>query len=175
MKNKKQWQEKGEEGWAVSKQFIAALDYLQGKMSVLEEGLNGVDFAGVWRSLATSVDRLLFNGILMSNGKFHDGGVGRLGSDLAVLFGVFEAWCLRPEGFFPKVSEGLKLLKMKENQLKDSLEGGERWLKENGIRHLTVSEEEKIVKNRAYIQFPVLFFGAYHLWLIVLDQCQPFI
>ncbi|GMQ10566.1 hypothetical protein CsSME_00053516 [Camellia sinensis var. sinensis] len=152
MKNKKQWQEKGEEGWAVSKQFIAALDYLQGKMSVLEEGLNGVDFAGVWRSLATSVDRLLFNGILMSNGKFHDGGVERLGSDLAVLFGVFEAWCLRPEGFFPKVSEGLKLLKMKENQLKDSLEGGERWLKENGIRHFTVSEEEKIVKNRVYIK-----------------------
>ncbi|THG03054.1 hypothetical protein TEA_010728 [Camellia sinensis var. sinensis] len=32
--------------------------------------------------------------------------------------------------------------------LKDSLEGGERWLKENGIRHLTVNEEEKIVKNR---------------------------
>ncbi|XP_028110652.1 RINT1-like protein MAG2 [Camellia sinensis] len=28
--------------------------------------------------------------------------------------------------------------------LKDSLEGGERWLKENGIRHLTVNEEEKI-------------------------------
>ncbi|KAI7986985.1 RINT1-like protein MAG2 [Camellia lanceoleosa] len=152
MKNKKQWQEKGEEGWAVSKQFIAALDYLQGKMSVLEEGLNGVDFVGVWRSLATSVDRLLFNGILMSNGKFHDGGVERLGSDLAVLFGVFEAWCLRPEGFFPKVSEGLKLLKMRENQLKDSLEGGERWLKENGIRHLTVNEEEKIVKNRVYIK-----------------------
>ncbi|GMQ10565.1 hypothetical protein CsSME_00053515 [Camellia sinensis var. sinensis] len=152
IKNKKQWQEKGEEGWAVSKQFIAALDYLQGKMSVLEEGLNGVDFVGVWRRLATSVDRLLFNGILMSNGKFHDGGVERLGSDLAVLFGVFEAWCLRPEGFFPKVSEGLKLLKMRENQLKDSLEGGERWLKENGIRHLTVNEEEKIVKNRVYIK-----------------------
>uniref|UniRef100_A0A5B7BIY7 Putative RINT1-like protein MAG2 n=1 Tax=Davidia involucrata TaxID=16924 RepID=A0A5B7BIY7_DAVIN len=151
IKNRKQWQEKGEEGWTVSKSFVVALDYLQGKMSVLEEGLNGMDFVGVWRSLATGVDRLVFNGILMSSAKFYDGGVERLGSDLAVLFGVFGAWCLRPEGFFPKVSEGLKLLKMGEKQLQDSLAGGERWLKENGIRHLSVAEAEKIVKNRVYI------------------------
>ncbi|XP_052179607.1 RINT1-like protein MAG2 [Diospyros lotus] len=152
MKNKKQWQEKGEEGWTVSKHFIAALDYLQGKMSVLEEGLNGVDFVGVWRSLAIALDRWLFNGILVSNIKFHDRGVERLSSDLAVLFGVFGAWCLRPEGFFPKVSEGLKLLKLGEKQLGNSFTGGERWLKENGIRHLTVNEAEKIVKNRVYIK-----------------------
>ncbi|XP_057459577.1 RINT1-like protein MAG2 [Actinidia eriantha] len=151
IKNKKQWQEKGEEGLAVSKYFVAALDYLQGKMSVVEEGLNGVDFVGLWRSLATGVDRLLFSGVLISNVKFHDGGVERLGADLAVLFGVFGAWCLRPEGFFPKVADGLKLLRMTEKQLKDRLTIGERWLKEIGIRHLSVREAEKIVKNRVYI------------------------
>ncbi|XAR50071.1 hypothetical protein NMG60_11004297 [Bertholletia excelsa] len=150
MKNKRQWQEKVEEGWTVSKYFIMALDYLQGKMSVLEESLNRMDFVRVWRALARGLDRLLFNGILISNVKFNDGGVERFGNDLAALFGVFRAWCLRPEGFFPKVSEGHKLLKMGGKQLKDSLSGGERWLKECGIRHLSVNEADKILKNRTY-------------------------
>ncbi|KAK3010885.1 hypothetical protein RJ639_011155 [Escallonia herrerae] len=150
IKNRKQWQEK-EEGMAVSRSFVGALDYLLGKMSVVEGGLNKMDFVGVWRTLAIGVDRLIFNGILMSNSKFYDGGVERLGNDLAVLFGVFGAWCLRPEGFFPKLSEGLKLLRMGEKQLLGSIEGGERWFKENGIRHLSGSEAEKIVKNRVFI------------------------
>lgn len=137
VKNRKQWQEKGEEGWAVSKSFIGALDFLQGKMSVLEGGLNKMDFVGVWRNLASGIDRLIFNSVFMSNARFYDRGVERLGSDLGVLFGVFGAWCLRPEGFFPKVSEGLKLLKMGEREL-------------GGIRHLSAVEAEKIVKNRVY-------------------------
>ncbi|KAK4362457.1 hypothetical protein RND71_017698 [Anisodus tanguticus] len=89
LKNKKQWQEKGEEGWMVSQSFVGALDYLQGKMSVLEEGLNRMDFVGVCRSLAPGLDKLFFNGILMTNAKFSDGGVERLSNDLTVLFGVF--------------------------------------------------------------------------------------
>ncbi|XP_049394011.1 RINT1-like protein MAG2 [Solanum stenotomum] len=148
LKNKKQWQEKGEEGWMVSQSFVGALDYLQGKMSILEEGLNRVDFVGIWRSLAPGLDKLIFNGILMTNAKFSDGGVERLSNDFSVLFGVFRAWCLRPEGFFPKLSEGLKLLKMGKKQLQNCLAGGEIWLKENGIRHLTAAESEKIAKNR---------------------------
>jgi len=94
---------------------------------------------------------LVFNGILMNNVKFYDGGVERFDNDLQVLFGVFGAWCLRPEGFFPKVSEGLKLLKMVEKQLQDSLAGGEKWMKENGIRHLSVTETEKIARSRVFI------------------------
>ena len=149
VKNKRQWQ-KGEEGWAVSKTLIQALDYLQSKMSVVEVSLNGRDFIGVWRSLAAGIDQLIFNGILISNVKFHNSGVERFGSDLEVLFGVFGAWCLRPEGFFPKSSEGLKLLKMDENRLQECMGGGKRWLKENGIRRLSVTEAEKILKNRVF-------------------------
>lgn len=149
LKNRKQWQ-KSEEGWTVSKTLIEALDYLQGKMSVVEVGLNSRDFVGVWRSLAAGIDRLIFNGILMSNVKFHNGGVERFGSDLDALFGVFGAWCLRPEGFFPNANEGLKLLKMDENGLQECMAGGKRWLKENGISHLSVSEAEKVLKNRVF-------------------------
>ena len=149
VKNKRQWQ-KGEEGWTVSKTLIEALDYLQSKMSVVEVSLNDRDFVGVWRSLAAGIDRLIFNGILISNVKFHNSGVERFGSDLEVLFGVFGAWCLRPEGFFPKSSEGLKLLKMDENRLQECMGGGKRWLKENGLRRLSVTEAEKILKNRVF-------------------------
>ncbi|CAK8541529.1 unnamed protein product [Lathyrus sativus] len=149
LKNKKQWQ-KSEEGWTVSKTLIEALDHLQGRMSVVEEGLNSRDFVAVWRSLAAGIDRLIFNGILLSNAKFHNGGIERFGSDLDVLFGVFGAWCLRPEGFFPKSNEGLKLLKMDEKRVQECMTGGKRWLKDNGIRHLSVSETEKILKNRLF-------------------------
>lgn len=147
--DKKQWQE-NEGGWTVSKSLIGALDYLQGKLLILQGELNGRDFVGVWRSLAAGIDRLLFNGVLMRKVKFSDGGVKRLAGDLDVLFGIFAAWCLRPEGFFPKTSEGLKLLKMGKKQISDRLVGGERWKKENGIRHLSAAEVGKIMKRRVF-------------------------
>ncbi|XP_071701963.1 RINT1-like protein MAG2 [Rutidosis leptorrhynchoides] len=150
MKNKKQWTERIEEGWAVSRSFIVALDYLQAKMSVLELNLNKIDFVGVWRNLASAIDSLIFSGVFMSYAKFNDGGVERLANDLAVLFGVFKSWCLRPEGFFPKSSEGLKVLKMEDRQHRGSVEGGDRWLNLNGIRHLTPPEVERIVNSRVF-------------------------
>ncbi|XP_077210652.1 RINT-1 / TIP-1 family [Tasmannia lanceolata] len=152
MKNKKQWQERGGEGGTVSKAFVSALDHLQGKILKLKEGLNEIDFIGVWRSLAGGVDLLLFNGVLMSNAKFYDGGIEIFGGDLEVLFGVFGAWCLRPECFFPRVSEGLKLLKMEEQQVKEGLgRGKERWLRKNRLSHLSAAEAEKIMKNRVFL------------------------
>ncbi|XP_057952274.1 RINT1-like protein MAG2 isoform X2 [Malania oleifera] len=151
MKNRKQWQEKGDVGWGVSKSFVGALDYLQGKCSILEEGLNEMDFVRVWRTLAAGADRLVFSGILMNNVKFYYGGVGRISNDLEVLFGVFQAWCLRPEGFFPKASEGLKLLRMEEKQLEDCLLGGEKWMKDYRIVHLSVAEVEKIARSRVFL------------------------
>ncbi|XP_050122254.1 RINT1-like protein MAG2 [Malus sylvestris] len=150
-KNRRQWQEKSEDGWTVSRFLVGALDYLQGKISVVEADLNGIDFVRVWRSLAAGIDRLFFSSILMSNVKFYDSGVERFGSDLEVLFGAFRAWCLRPESFFPRVSEGLKVLKMEEEKLQSSLARGEKWMKENGIRHLSETEVEKIVKSRVFM------------------------
>nr|XP_034894217.1 RINT1-like protein MAG2 isoform X2 [Populus alba] len=151
MKNRRQWQEKGEESWTISKNLVGALDYLQGKMAVAEENLNRIDFVGAWRSLAAGVDHLLFNGLLMSMVKFHDAGVERLNCDMEILFGVFRAWCLRPEAFFPKTSDGLKLLTMREEQLRDTISGGGKRMKENGIIHLNVAEAEKIQNKRVFM------------------------
>lgn len=150
MKNKKQWQEKAEKGWTVSKSLVGPLDYLHGKMSVLEVNLNKIDFVRVWRSLAAGIDQLFFKSILMSNVKFYDGGVEKFGSDLEVLFGVFGAWCLRPEGFFPRVSEGLMLLKMSGEKLRNGSAGGEKWMKEYGFMHLGVAEADRVTKNRVF-------------------------
>ncbi|KAG9150825.1 hypothetical protein Leryth_002978 [Lithospermum erythrorhizon] len=148
MKNRKQWQETSNESSGVSRSLVAALDFLQMKMSMLEEALNGMDFTGVWRSLATTVDKLILHSILLSNAKFSDNGVVKLGNDFAVLVGVFRTWCMRPEGFFPRMNEGLKLLKMDKRQLQSCLAEGGTWLKENGIRHLTISDAERILKHR---------------------------
>lgn len=148
IKNKKQWKEKCEDGWTVSRLLIGALDYLQVKMLTLEKNLNGIDFVSLWRTLAAGIDRFLFNGVLMSNVQFNDVGVKRFGDDMEVLFGIFRSWCLRPEGFFPKISESMRLLKMKEEQLKSSLVGGQTWMKENGLKHLSTIEVDRIVKSR---------------------------
>ncbi|CAN1779008.1 RINT1-like protein MAG2 [Linum perenne] len=146
LKNKRQWQDRMEEGWPVSKNLVESLDYLQAKMAVVEENMNSIDFVSVWRSLASGIDRALFNGVFTSNVKFYDSGVESLGRDMEVVFGVFEAWCIRAEGFFPKMSEGLKLLKKKKKEEK----GDEKWMKEKGIRHLGMAEAERILKSRVF-------------------------
>lgn len=150
IKNKKQWQEKRDETSVLSRSFVEAMDYLQGKLSLLEEGLNKMDFTRLWRSLASGIDKFIFHSILMGNVKFHDGGVQRLSNDLSVLFAVFGSWCLRPEGFFPKTSNGLKLLQTAKKELKSTLMVDERWLRDNGIMHLFSGEVEKIMKSRVF-------------------------
>ncbi|KAK6920866.1 hypothetical protein RJ641_014544 [Dillenia turbinata] len=120
IKNRKQWQEKGADGLTVSNTFLGALDYLQEKTRILEV-----------QNFLMVVSRDLNN-------------------DLKVLFGVFGAWCLRPEGFFPKASNGLKLLEVGEEQVLELLSRGETWLKDNRIRCLSAAEAEKIAESRLF-------------------------
>ncbi|KAK1619834.1 hypothetical protein QYE76_025351 [Lolium multiflorum] len=149
LKNKRQWQEHSEEP-AISRAIIESSGYMQGRLSKLEVGLNALDFVTLWRAVASGVDQLLFAGIFTGSPKFSNGGVGRLHADLSVLFAVFQAWCLRPEGFFPRLSDGLKLLKVDEKQLGDRMITDKNWLREHGVRHLIAAEAEKIIKNRVY-------------------------
>nr|CAB3503106.1 unnamed protein product [Digitaria exilis] len=130
LKNKRQWLEKSD-GPAVSRAFVECLDYMQGQLSKLEAGLNPRDFVTVWRSVASGVDQLLFACILAGGTKISSGGVERLEGDLSILFAVFSAWCIRPEGFFPKLSEGLRLLKVDKQQLRDGVSTDESWLRQH--------------------------------------------
>ncbi|XP_015627458.1 RINT1-like protein MAG2 isoform X2 [Oryza sativa Japonica Group] len=149
LKNKRQWQEKSE-GLTLSRAFVECLDYMQGRIAKLEDGLNVLDFVTVWRTVASGVDQLLFSGIFSGSTKFSNGGVERLHGDLSILFAAFSAWCMRPEGFFPRLSEGLKLLDIDEKQLRDGACTDNNRLREYGIRRLTAAEVEKIIKNRIY-------------------------
>ncbi|XP_047080014.1 RINT1-like protein MAG2 [Lolium rigidum] len=149
LKNKRQWQEHSDEP-AISRAIIESSGYMQGRLSKLEVGLNALDFVTLWRAVASGVDQMLFAGIFTGTPKFSNGGVERLHADLSVLFAVFQAWCLRPEGFFPRLSDGLKLLKVDERQLGDRMITDKNWLREHGVRHLTAAEAEKIIKNRVY-------------------------
>uniref|UniRef100_A0A0D9VL11 RINT1-like protein MAG2 n=1 Tax=Leersia perrieri TaxID=77586 RepID=A0A0D9VL11_9ORYZ len=149
LKNKRQWQEKSE-GLALSRSFIECLDYIQGRIAKLEHGLNTLDFVTVWRSVASGVDQLLFSGIFTGSTKFSNGGVERLHGDLSILFATFSAWCLRPEGFFPRLTDGLKILEVDGKQPRDGMLTDKDWLREYGIRRLTAAEAEKITKNRIY-------------------------
>ncbi|KAK4790844.1 hypothetical protein SAY86_031257 [Trapa natans] len=150
LKNRRQWQDQNEEDLSLSKTLVGALDYLQGKTSIIQKNLNGIDFVGVWRTLADGIDELMFTGILMGNLKFYNSSFKRFRHDTEVLFGIFGSWCLRPEGFFPRISEGLKLLGMDEKQLKVALTEGKKGLRHQGIRHLNVAQAEKIAKNRVF-------------------------
>jgi hypothetical protein len=51
-------------------------------------------------------------------------------------FAVFHAWCLSPEGLFPRQSDKLKLLKVNEKQLGDRMITDKNLLREHGVRHL---------------------------------------
>lgn len=147
LRNKRQWQEHSE---GPSRAIIESSGYMQGRLSKLEDSLNVLDFVSVWRVVANGVDQLLFAGIFTGSPKFSNGGVEKLHADLSVLFAVFSAWCLRPEGFFPRLSEVLKLLKVDEKHLIDRSFTDKNWLRELGVRHLTAAEAERIIKNRVY-------------------------
>ncbi|KAF3782910.1 RINT1-like protein [Nymphaea thermarum] len=152
VKNKRQWQEAKGDVLSVSPAFIDALDYLQGKIVNLGGSLNDMDFADVWRSLAGGLDHLIFNGILMANLKFSDGGVERFGVDFEVLLRIFRPWCLRPQGFFPRLTEGLCVLNLGEGVGREFMgsEDKGKWLKRHGIRHLSVTQVDKLIKMRIY-------------------------
>ncbi|MED6158353.1 hypothetical protein PIB30_031983 [Stylosanthes scabra] len=115
------------------------------------EGLTALTDDDAVIKVAVSINAAhYFESVLRECVKFHNDGVERFSSDMGVLFGVFGTWCLRPQGFLPKSSEGLKLLKLNENRVEECIAGRKRWLKENGIRHLTVTDAEKVVKNRVF-------------------------
>ncbi|KAI4981946.1 hypothetical protein ZWY2020_022438 [Hordeum vulgare] len=122
----RQWQEHSEEP-VISRAILESSGYIQGRLSKLEGGLNMLDFV-----------TLLFTRIFTGSPKFSNGGVERLHADLSVLL-----------PFLPRLSEGLKLLKIDEKQLRDGrMVTDKNWLREHGVRHLTAGEAEKIIKNR---------------------------
>ncbi|XP_078441627.1 RINT-1 / TIP-1 family isoform X1 [Wolffia australiana] len=141
LRNKKQWQAEEDEELALSIPLVSALDYLQGKLWRMEAELNTQDFAVLWRGLAAALDQLLLGSVLLGGARFSVGGITRFASELAALQGVLAPWCLRPDRFFPRASEGLRLLTATYAEIDDGVQS-------QRVHHLTASQTEKLIKAR---------------------------
>lgn len=180
VRNKKQWQEKVKESAeeiktadgidngessevSISSALVDALDVLQGHLKNLKQVLNDVDFMDLWRSLASGLDQFLFSNIPSSNAKFSNYGVRQFEADMHALFQVFKPFCARPTGFFPLISDSLRLLAMPSADVKhvqkilrdsssaikdDKYDPKLKCLRQYGIRKISAGDVEKILKQR---------------------------
>lgn len=180
VRNKKQWQEKVKESAeeiktadgidngdssevSISLALVDALDVLQGQLKNLKQVLNDVDFMDLWRSLASGLDQFLFTNILLSNAKFSNYGVRQFEADMHALFHIFKPFCVRPTGFFPHLSDSLRLLAMSSADVKhllkilhgpslaikdDKDDPKLKCLRQCGIRKISAGDVEKILRQR---------------------------
>ncbi|XP_020521561.1 RINT1-like protein MAG2 isoform X2 [Amborella trichopoda] len=141
LKNRKQWLEKGQLG-VVNPGLLEGLDYIQGRIVKMQGELNEVDFVGFWRGLAGGLDQTIFGSILANDAvRFSEEGSKRFIGDMEALFSLFGVWCVRGEAFFPRVSEGLRVMRLGK-------EDKERWLREkSGMRHLNVGQVERLLRR----------------------------
>ncbi|XP_019054449.1 PREDICTED: RINT1-like protein MAG2L isoform X2 [Nelumbo nucifera] len=165
VQNKEQWSLELEEfgqnrvlgtgDLTISTNFAEALDALRNKFRVLKVGLNTKDFLDLWRSVAGGLDHFIFYGILMNDARFSKRGADQFEADMRGLFLVFKLLCLRPEAFFPRIQDSLKLLEMDEHDMKHFhtillKEKKSECMRLNGIVHISLGEAEKILRNRKF-------------------------
>lgn len=148
---------------SISVAFVEALDVLHTQLINLKGALNEVDFMELWRSLASSLDQLLFTNIPSSNITFSSHGASQFKVDVHALFQVFKPFCARPAGFFPYLSDSLRLLLMPpadvellrhflsapSSAVKDGNDGTKlKHLRQYGIRKISAGNAEKILRHR---------------------------
>uniref|UniRef100_A0A1D1XRZ7 RAD50-interacting protein 1 n=1 Tax=Anthurium amnicola TaxID=1678845 RepID=A0A1D1XRZ7_9ARAE len=138
----------------ISAELVEALHMLRDRLQILKMHLNFKDFLDLWRSVAGGLDHFIFRSILLSNARFSDGGILQFKTDLQALFLVFKPFCIRPEAFFPCISDSLKLFAMCQedvNHLIVALKGGKRDLEclhLRGLFHLSLDQAERILSNK---------------------------
>ncbi|KAH9312677.1 hypothetical protein KI387_027712 [Taxus chinensis] len=147
----------------ISAAFVDALDVLQAQLKNLKGALNELDFMELWRSLARGLDQFLFNSMLLSNARFSKHGVCQLKADVHALFQIFKPFCARPAGFFPNLSDSLRLLLMPPSDVNhlqnivsssssamkdDKDETKLKRLRQYGIRKISAGSAEKILRQR---------------------------
>ncbi|XP_057482985.1 RINT1-like protein MAG2L [Actinidia eriantha] len=138
----------------VSVDFIEALDTLRNRLCVIYGSLNPKDFSDLWRSVADGLDRFISASIFMSDYRFSEKGISQLGADMRALFHVFKPFCDRPEAFFPRIRNSLKLLEMDRQDLgrlqfvSSNSSDRTRCLHFCGITQLSFDQADKILRNR---------------------------
>nr|XP_009391631.1 PREDICTED: RINT1-like protein MAG2L isoform X2 [Musa acuminata subsp. malaccensis] len=141
----------------VSSRFVEALDMLKDCLNILRLTLNSIDFLDLWRSIADGLDHFIFKSITLSGIKLSYVGAKQYKTDMSALFLIFSAFCAKPEAFFPRTHDSLKILTMDKKDvayLLNIMAGDERrkeeFLKLRGLFHVTVNQAEKILKSRTF-------------------------
>lgn len=146
-----------EQSLCVSSSFVRALDMLKDHLYVLRLNLNSIDFLDLWRSITDGLDHFIFNSIVLGVVKFTDVGVNQYKYDMRALFQIFSAFCSRPESFFPRTYESMKLLTLDKKDVTNMLnmvpENGKRkelFLQSKGVFHVPVNQAKKILRKKAF-------------------------
>uniref|UniRef100_A0A0D9X332 RINT1-like protein MAG2L n=1 Tax=Leersia perrieri TaxID=77586 RepID=A0A0D9X332_9ORYZ len=143
-----------EENLGVSPGFVASLEVLRDRTTKLMLHLNSKDFLDLWRSIAEGLDYFIYSSIRWTEIKFSGQGVTQLRVDTRALLHIFRPFCLRPEAFFPFISDSLKLLTMRNTDaqyfvevLNNSKENNS-CLKQQGLQHVNASQAMKILGSK---------------------------
>lgn len=141
----------------ISVDFVESLDTLKSRLHVVRINLNTKDFLDLWRSLAEGLDHYISRSFATSKIRFSDTGINQFETDMQALFFIFQPFCARPQAFFPRIKEILKLLKLnmeEVKQLQESLSKGEnrtRCMRLQGISHLSVNQVAQILRQRTFV------------------------
>ncbi|XP_052180264.1 RINT1-like protein MAG2L isoform X2 [Diospyros lotus] len=139
----------------VSDDFLEALDSLRSQLCIIHANLNPLDFSDLWRSVVDGLDRFVFSSMFMNGYRLSQRGIDQLRADMQALFLVFKPFCARPEAFFPRVRNALKLLDMNRKDLRQlqvvvssNVLDRTDCVRSFGIMHLSFDQAEKILSSR---------------------------
>lgn len=135
--------------------FVESLDGLRRQLNACKISLNPKDFLDLWRSVADGLDHFIFCSIIFTSKiQFSSNGINLFEADTQALFFVFKHFCCRPEAFFPRIRETLKVLKFSGEELKllqvalCNDKNRTKYLHSLGISHLSFDQVDKILNSR---------------------------
>lgn len=140
----------------ISRLFMECLDMVTVRLRRLKSGLNSKDFADLWRSIALGLDHFIFNSIMLNKMKFSKLGIQQFTVDMKALFCVFRPFCVRPEAFFPYLSDYFRLLLSVSREesvfFTERLNMNDERIRDElliiGVSHLSVKQVKKILHRR---------------------------
>ncbi|XP_050152588.1 RINT1-like protein MAG2L [Malus sylvestris] len=100
----------------ISVDFIEPLDVLRSHLMLLRMRLNPKDFLDLWRSVSEGLDHFISSSGIGCGIQPFDNRIKQFETDMQALFSVFQPFCVRPEAFFPRTIETIKLLKMNKGR-----------------------------------------------------------
>ncbi|KAK7401080.1 hypothetical protein VNO78_12392 [Psophocarpus tetragonolobus] len=141
----------------VSNNFVEALDALKIWLHTVKIHLNKKDFLDLWRSIGEGLDHYISCSIVRSESWFSKMGVNQFEADMQALIFIFQPYCACPHAFFPCINEILKLLKLKNEEVKlmqaflSNKENGSECLRPYGISHLSVNQILQVLRYKIWI------------------------